>query len=337
MVGAICASLTFLVTTASFAQGVKWHPGHYVMFPTGDSPSQHLIHIDEIGDEPTIQGVQIRIRWSDVEVSRGVYDFSTIDAYLQRVKAQPTTKRLVVRIIDRSFNTSSPNGILPSYMLTPEFNGGVVRTKTGYAARLWESAVMDRLIALYKRIGWRYDNDMHLEGVATEETTLSLAQPFPAGYSHAALTSQYVRFVRSVRPSMPRTNLFLYSNWIGSSTLMSDLIQSLVDPYVSAGGSNVFPGKKTLGQRVWTGEYGADYRWSLALSSSVETQELREYSLQEIANWAFNDLHLHYVFWVRNTWAGDASKRWETGILPFLRTKPRVRTRCPNSYGICIK
>jgi hypothetical protein len=332
-----CVLLTSFFGASAAAQGIKWHPGHYVMFGTEDSKWQVLQNIQEIGDEPSIKGVQVRIRWYDLETSRGVYDFSKIDAYLAKLRAQPTRKQLVVRVIDRAFNTTSSAGIVPNYLLSSTYKGGVVRNKTGYVARLWEPAVMDRLIALHRAIGRRYDDDLRFEGLATEETTLSLNTPFPAGYSHAALGAQYIRLATGVRSAMPSSNFFLYTNWIGSADVMDDLLQGLVVPRVAAGGSNILPGTKTLGQRVWTGEFGADYRWLLALSSSVETGELRDFTPKQINDWAYNTLRLHHIFWVRNTWAGEPSRRWDTGILPFLRTKPPIRTRCPDSYSVCTR
>jgi hypothetical protein len=326
----------FLAASAA-AQGIKWHPGHYVLFGAGDSEAQVLRNIDAIGNEPSIRGVQVRLRWCDLEPSKGVYDFSKIDTYLARLRAQPTRKQLVVRIIDRAFNTTSSDGIVPDYLRSTAYNGGIVQSKTGYVARLWEPTVMNRLIALHSAIGRRYDGDIRFEGLASEETTLSLNTPFPAGYSHEALAAQYARFVTSVRSAMPSSNLFLFTNWIGSPTVMDGLLQALVVPRVAAGGPDIFPGEKTLGQQVWTGDYGADYRWLLALSSAVETEELRDHTPQEINDWAYSVLRLHHIFWVRNTWAGDASRRWDTGILPFLRTNPPIRTRCPDSYGICVR
>lgn len=333
----IFAAMFLAAAAPTSAQGIKWHPGHYVMFGTEDSRAQVLRNIEEIGAEPAIKGVQVRMRWYDLETSKGVYDFADIDAYLAKLEAQPTRKQLVVRVIDRKFQTNSSSGIVPNYLLSSAYHGGVVRSSTGYVARLWEPAVMNRLIALHSAIGRRYDGDVRFEGLATEETTLSLSTPYPAGYSHAALAAQYERLVAAARSAAPHSGFFLYTNWIGSPTLMDDLMGELLIERGAAGGSNIFPGTKTLGQRVWTGEYGADYRWLLALSSSVESGELRNYTPQRIADWAFNDLHLHYVFWVRNTWAGDASRRWATGILPFLRTKPPTRTRCPDSYAICVR
>jgi hypothetical protein len=77
----------------------------------------------------------------------------------------------------------------------------------------------------------------------------------------------------------------------------------------------------------------------LALGSSVEAGELGgnlgDFTPKQISDFAYNTLHLSHIFWVRNTWSGDSSQRWYTGILPFLRTNPPIRTACPVSYGIC--
>jgi hypothetical protein len=339
ILGLIAACVLSAATTAG-AQGIKWHPGHYVMLDGGSSLSGHFRQIDEIGNERNIEGVMIRIWWSDLETSWGRYDFSRIDSYIARLRRQSTTKRLVVRIMDRKFNTSSSWGIVPSYIRNnSQFNGGVVRTSNGYAARLWEPSVMNRLIALYQAIGRRYNYNPTFEGLFTEETTLSLRSPFPSGYSHSKLTQQYKRFVNAVKPEMQRSNLFMNANWIGSSSLMSDLVQELSAARVGAGGSNVIPGSKTLGQRAITGVYGADYRWDLAIANGVESGELGgnlgSFTPWQIANYAYNELHTHYLFWARNTWMGNSSQRWYTGILPYLRNNPPIRTRCPNSYGIC--
>ncbi len=332
-------ALMLWISASASAQGMKWHPGNYIMLDGEASEQVHMWQIDEIGDEPAIKGVQIRIWWYELEPQKGIYDFSMIDRYIQRLKEQPTAKRLVVRIMDRKFYTSSRYGIVPDYLRNEsKYNGGLVSTSTGFAARIWEQPVMDRLIALYKHLGWRYDGNPYFEGIASEETTLSLST-WPASYSNYALETQYKRLVNAVRPALPHTNVFLYTNWIGSSSLMEDLIQGLVEPHVAAGGSNVIPDHMTLGQKVWTGWYGADYRWNLAISNSIEAGELGgnlgDFTPKQISDFAFNTLHAHYLFWVRNTWSGTIAQRWYSGILPFLRTNPPVRTRCPDSYGIC--
>lgn len=341
-ISALLGASALLVAATAGAQGVKWHPGHYVVLSGKATMEQHMREIEEIGDEHHIKGVMVRLWWSELEPRWYDWDFSRIDAYLNKLAEQSTTKRLVVRIMDRRFNTDSPEGIVPKYMRNdPRYNGGVVDNKTGYVARLWERVVMGRLIALYQALGSRYDSHPFFEGLFTEESTLSLDwRDYPEGYSNEALTEQYIRFVNEVKPYLPHSHLFMNANWIGSSELMGELIAALDDAHVAAGGSNVWVDNKTLGQAVLTGEHGTDYRWELPIAHAVEASELGgwlgDWTPSEIANYAFDEVQTHYLFWVRNTWQGDESQRWDTGILPYLRTNPPIRTRCPNTYDFCI-
>jgi len=40
-------------------------------------------YISQIGGEPTVTGILRNWNWRDIETSRGVYDFSSIDTYLK--------------------------------------------------------------------------------------------------------------------------------------------------------------------------------------------------------------------------------------------------------------
>jgi hypothetical protein len=328
-----------LFTAATVAaQGTKWHPGHYIMLRGDVLMDEHLQSIAELSDEAAIQGVMVRFWWYDLEPSRDQYDFSLIDTYLEALRQSNTTKRLVVRIMDRNFATRSSRFMVPDYLLQdPAFNGGIVPSSTGFVARIWEAPVMDRLINLYQALGERYDSEPLFEGAFTEESTLSFNAPnYPVGYSNDLLVDQYVRFLNAVKPTMPTSNFFFNANWIGSPTLMSQLIQAIHDAGAAAGGSNVMPDRLTLGQQVLTGVYGADYRLELPIANGVERDDLREFTLQQIADHAYEPLRTHHLFWMRNTAEGAPEQQWYTGILPFLRTQPPVRTRCPNIYGVCL-
>ncbi len=327
--------------TAS-AQGTKWHPGNYVALDGGATLSQHMVHIDEIRNDAEIRGVMVRFRWRDLEPTRDVYDFSLIDTYLAKLRRTNTIKRLVVRIMDRGFLVSDPADPVPSYLLAdPAFNGGVVDTSSGYAARLWEPAVMQRLIYLYQALGRRYDSDPFFEGAFTEESTLSFKGNYPAGYTNEQLVDQYILFMNAVKPTMPTSNLFMNANWIGSTNLMAKLVDAVRAAGLGAGGSSVLPGHPTQGQQVLIGTDGADYRLELPIADGVEGSELGgalgDYAPTEIGAYAYDVLQAHYLFWARNIWIGGAEQRWQTGILPYLRTNPPTRTRCPNIYGICLE
>jgi hypothetical protein len=190
-------------------------------------------------------------------------------------------------------------------------------------------------------MGKKYNDNAYFEGITTEESTLSLPSSKPSGYSDAALRNQYERLAKNVRSAMPNTAVFMNANWLGSTSNMSELIQSLVEPYVSTNSSNTIPGEMNTGQVVWTGggSMGADYRGRLPIATSIETGELGgssgDYTPWQIGSYAYNTLKANYVFWPRNTWMGDSGQRWDTGILPYLKKNPSVRTNCPSSYGWC--
>ncbi len=333
------ALVTLLAANGAAAQAVKWHPGHYMLLNGNDPIQTQLADIDEIGGIGAIKGVQARIWWYQLEPSKGVYDFSRIDAYLSRLKRQSTTKRLVVRIMDRRFNTTSRLQIVPDYLRSAYYGGGIVKSRTGYVARLWDERVMDRLATLYKVIGARYDGDPYFEGVSTEETAMALDAPYPSGYSTAALKTQYQRLASAATHAMPHSNVFVYANWLGGASDMGSLIQSFVATRTGAGGPDVVPYDMTLGQEVVTGVHGADYRSLLPVGSSVEGAELGghlgNFSPRQINDFAYNTLRLNYVFWSRNTWSGGKSQQWSTGILPFLRTNPPFHGTCPAAYASC--
>jgi hypothetical protein len=321
------------------SQAVKWHPGHYALLNAGETIETHLKRIDQIGNEPSIQGVMVRLYWAEMETSKGVYDLSKIDLYLQRLRVQPAAKRLFLLIMERRY-TPNANGIVPSYLTSERsFHGGLIATRVGYTARLWDAPVMGRLIMLYKVIGARYDADPNFEGIATGETTLSLATPYPAGYSVEALAAQWQRLATSVRPSMKRTNLLVLTNWLGSPPLFDRMMQSFMTARVGVGAPDVIPTQLATGQEVWSGMHGADYRGTLPIGNIVDTPELGgtkgSWTPAQLHAFAYQTLRPNHLFWAWNTWVGDASQQWTTGILPFLRTHPPVHTKCPTAYGSC--
>jgi hypothetical protein len=329
------------VASSAHSQAIKWHPGHYALLNGGETIATHLKRIDQIGRETSIEGVMVRMYWAGLETSKGVYDFSKIDIYLQKLRAQPTPKRLFLIIMERRYAPTA-TGIVPSYLTNePGYRGGLVATRVGYAARLWEQPVMDRLIMVYRVIGARYDADPNFEGITTGETTLSLASPYPSGYSVDALATQWQRLATNVRPSMPHTNLFVLANWLGSAAQTGRLIQSFMRTRVGVGAPDVIPSSLSTGQQVWTGVYGADYRGWLAIANAIDTPELGgdkgSWTPAQLHAFAYDKLGTNYLFWAWNTWEGDASQQWSTGILPFLRTNPPVHTNCPYVYGSCMR
>ena len=82
------------------------------------------------------------------------------------------------------------------------------------------------------------------------------------------------------------------------------------------------------------GEYGADYRLELPIANGVESGELGKFTPQQIGAYAYDPLHVNYLFWIRNTWKGTPEQKWWTGILPYLHSRPPVQTALPQNTTV---
>jgi hypothetical protein len=340
----VLLALAAAITT--HAQGVKWHPGHYMNLSISGAQDARP-QIDEIANVSSIKGVRLFVYWHEIEKSKGVYDFSKIDMYLNKVKSLPTPKRLIVSIRERRFGGTSKTGIVPNYILTdPLYKGGVAYQPPNdcVVARLWEPAVMDRLIALYRALGTRYNSNPYLEGFHTGETSIGFGSDkskWPSGFSTEKVLQQYVRFARSARATMPQTNIFVFTNFIGGDANMGTLIQAMYESDVGAGGPSTIPNRLLTSQRVWTGVTGADYRGLIAIGTGIESFVFGgghgDFTPKQVGDWAYKTLGVTHLFWIRNTYVSYSSpdQKWYTGILPYLRTNPPTRTACPTGYGSC--
>jgi hypothetical protein len=350
----VCVGSNCVSTTDSPATGIKWHPGHYMMLRSRHrSPTKELPWIDAVGKETVIQGVLVIWVWSDLETAKGQYDFSQIDLYLNRMKSQPQPKRLIIRIEERAFNTTTGTST-PSYIRTdPTYNGGEVAMANGTVARTWEAPVMDRMIALYQALGKKYDSDPYVEGISTEETAIgfSSTHPAPSSFSNAAVLTQFQRLGGASRAAWPHSNVFMTTNYLGTDTQMEQLIKYSVANRLAIGGpdtwgrSFVDANTRVLqSDAIVRGLKGSttDYRGLAALKSEVEDTELGGYiaafTPADLYDVAYNTLRSNYMLWDRNDYAGGTAQKWDTGILPFIRSVGgKMVTDCPSSFnGTCV-
>lgn len=350
----ICVNESCVSGEGAPASGsLKWHPGHYMRLTARHrDPAKELPQIEALSDEPAVAGVQVTWLWRNIEKSKGVYDFSSVDTYLNKVKSLRTPKKIVIRITERGFSSSTTTSV-PEYLKTdPIYNGGEVPMGNGVVARIWEAPVMDRLIALYKALGDRYDADPYVEGTSTSETaiTFSSTYPAPASYTQTALLTQFKRLTTAIRQYWPHSQNFLSTNYLGTDAQMEDLIKHAQKTFTAVGGPDVWTrawvesGKRALqSDLVVRGERGSgtDYRGVIALKAEVQTPELggyiAEFTAEELYDTAYNINRANYIFWDRNDFIGGPLSRWDTGILPLIRkVNGKTVTACPSSFqGRC--
>jgi hypothetical protein len=299
-----------------------------------------------IRDEPFVQGAQIRYSWADLEPSNGVYDFSSIESDLNYLASMETPKRLVAQILDRKLHTTDRAGSVPGYLLSdPQYNGGVAPLKNGFVARLWDPAVMDRVIVLYQALGKRFNNEPYFEGVVTAETSIALDpdSPRPTGYSREALAMQYKRLMTAARKALPNTNVFFYTNYLSGE--LPDMIRHAHQNQVGVGGPDVTPRAPSYGARVIMGiDGGVRYVGKLPIAFAVQSPELCGKEgcnrPQDLYAHAVNDLGVNYLFWLKfGTGKDTASEKysWSEGMLPVIRSSNgKTNAACPSGFrGAC--
>jgi len=319
---------------------IKWHPGHY-MLVYRDAPQSQL---DDIRDEPTVKGAQIRYMWADLEPRKGVYDFSRIESDLDYLASMPTPKRLIAQIMDREFNTDDPTGAVPDYLLNDsQYNGGVARSKNGYIARIWDQAVMDRQIALYQALAHRFNDEPYFEGITTEETAPGFDSESPPDYSRPALAAQLKRMMVAARRAWPNTNVFVYTNFLVGE--LEGIISHAHTNQCGVGGPDVTPRAPSAGARIIMGiDGGVRFAGKMPIAFAVQSPELcgKEGCNRppDIYSHAVNELGVNYLFWLRFGTAKDTATdkySWRDGMLPVIRANNgRINAACPSNYhGAC--
>jgi hypothetical protein len=160
---------SFDLIPAPSAMARKWHPGHYLRANaqafTFNRDARNAIW-DRVRDEPLVKGGLLTVPWGTVEMNRGVYDFTEIDADVATMKAMG--KKLIIEVWWMNYwhsipsTPQGPQGWLPDYVIATDCAAPTVRNGTpepGYTVKLNRAGCMDPLIELYRALGRRYDDE----------------------------------------------------------------------------------------------------------------------------------------------------------------------------------
>jgi Beta-galactosidase len=228
---------------------MKWNPGHYVVLGANAGPAMADRLLSEIARFPWVKGLVIRAGWSELEPSKGNYNFSPIDAALSKVASRG--KRAFILVGTKSFGDGD-GGAVPRYMRTAEYGGGAYKIKIkrgGYGENmaLHNNNVANRLMALNQALAGRYNRNNNVAGMIYNETALGQAvNPLSAAQrkvffdnmarvdiaaGKAFSNTMVIQFMNSPRPEVP------------------NLWNKLVGAKMGVGGPDVYlrdPGLNTL-------------------------------------------------------------------------------------------
>jgi hypothetical protein len=298
---------TDLVNTAAVNRGGgrKFHPGHYVAMVRNAS-SQSLM---TASIKPGVKGIQKRYTWRELEPTLGSYNFTEIASDLNWAKAHGM--RLIVMIEDKTFKLERPT---PSYLdkYTPRNRAG------GYTLVRWNSYVVQRMNALTKALGSRFDSNPYLEGIALQETSLGLGDATlnAFAYTPEKYRDAYISMLSAAANNLPTSRVFWYMNFfVRNQDYIGAIANAVAGKGVLMGGPDVLPDNSSL--RTKTYPFYDKFYGRMNLFGQVEDicyralhmtsgYRTKYWTMPELFGYARDKLHTDYMFWVRIPHASPA-------------------------------
>jgi hypothetical protein len=342
--------------TAIAAGGVKWHPGHYYTILTyGKDKSSYMSQVyKELQNTPALRGIQIRYTWAELEKSPGVYNFASIDRQLEELKKRG--KRLVIQVNIKSFSTKRP--LVPDYIKGGQYEGGIFPFRDsngggggikGYNVKLWNPQVYDRLTALFRALGNRYNDHPNLEGIGMIESAFGDAAVPVTNAQKDRFYDNLLNLHVKMRGFFPNTMTIQELNY--PREILNPFVQKMKTMGTALGCPDISPDEPGLifkgsahsPQGVY--EHFRDMAGIIPLAPTVELPNYENTringgghkpTITEILNFGKNELKANYIFWTRTP--GYYEKVLETLNMKNQKASASggLNTACPRSYSSCV-
>ncbi|MBY0475833.1 MAG: glycoside hydrolase [Nitrosomonas sp.] len=334
--------------------GVKWHPGHYYTIQNwaNDDPIYMAQVYKELEATSALRGMQLRYLWGWLEKSPGVYDFSSIDKHLAKLTAM--NKRLVIQVQTKSFEANWK--LIPDYLKTAEYEGGAFAfrdwgssTIDGYNIKLWNTNVRNRLTALLKAMGERYNSHPNFEGIGMIETAMGQAVTPLTKVQTDGWFNNLIVVQQNMRTFFPNTMTIQEINY--PREYLKQITSAMVKMGGALGCPDIYPDEPGLNFVGNAYSPQGAYPYFAQLSGIVPiapTVEKVNYlntrgdkqghvpTVQEILIFARNELKPNYIFWQR-------LPEYVDQVLAVMSWKRQTSTpsgglisTCPSAYSSCI-
>ena len=335
--------------------GIKWHPGHYYTIQNwaNDDPIYMAQVYKELEATPALRGMQLRYLWGWLEKSPGVYDFSSIDKHLEKLTKM--NKRLVIQVQTKSFDAKWQ--LIPDYLKAPKYEGGAFafhnwgskKSIDGYNIKLWNPYVRNRLVALFKALGERYNSHPNFEGIGMIETAMGQAiTPLTAAQNDGWFNNLII-VQQKARTFFPNTMTIQELNY--PRQYLEQLVTAMTEMGGTLGCPDIYPEAPDL--NFLGNQYSPKglYPYFSELSGTIPiapTVEKVNYlntrndklghvpTVQEILAFGRNKLKSNYIFWQR-------IPEYVDQVLEVMSWKRQMSTpsgglisTCPSAYPSCI-
>lgn len=260
-----------------------------------------------------MRGIQIRYRWSEIEISKGVYDFTAIDQRLSELGA--IGKRLVILFDTKSYDPD--DDIVPGYLKTAEYDGGQFTYSAfgstepkGNCIAMYDRNVINRLQQLIDEFSQKYDNEAYFEAFGfTESSTGELLPEDQSNDYYNNLLGLDVYASRAFARTMT------YQNMNYPRTILQKFTDVFAVNGISLAGPDVFIEDPGLNMKdnpnTPDGVYAHYERLSGIVPLAPSVQAINyintkhdgsgyDPTVQQLLNFARNSLHANYIFWTRD-------------------------------------
>jgi hypothetical protein len=297
----------------------------YGVVSGGGSSSFIKGETDDLNNQDAVVGYRMLITWGALEPTQGNYDFSAIDATLQRLKTSYNKpKHLVIMLWQYGQHALSPGGgpgTIPLYIQQdPKYGASPVSGSYGwwgqsangvstglYAPALYYAPVMDRFIALVQALGQHLDNDPYFEAVFFQENSTIVGAatswaPRDPHYSDDAFLTQSERLLTAATAAFPHTSVIMGNSWLFGQSATVALQEWMLPHRIATGSADSFgqsaidaKGTQILSWslRSYVGDSGfggVDMRPKMAAMMDVESGDINDSFQNEGGPWAAPDI-----------------------------------------------
>lgn len=333
---------------------VKWHPGHYYapmsFMPTNPKIMAHVYR--ELQATPALRGLQMRFEWPELESEEGQYDFTAIERVLAELA--PHNKRLIVLLELKSFKPQELP--VPFYMATETYEGGAFPFSSygtdaprGNNLKLWNPAVRDRLVALIRELGKRFNGHAHFEGIGLPET--AMGQPL-VPVSKRDVERQYDNLLsvqQAMRAAFPNTMTYQFVNY--PREMLSSFVGQMRTIGTALGGPDVFiddpglnfdrPNKPKGAYHFYAPLSGVVPLTPSVMQSNYENTQHdgrgRVPTIAELFAFARDRLRANYIFWTRAPNYYPKVLEFMGGLSAADGQARGLNPTCPKVYASCVE
>ena len=267
----------------------------------------------------------MRFYWNELERGFDKYDMEELRADLEL--AESMGKMLVAIIEDKTFNGDIPT---PSYLR--EYT--VANRNRGYTVIRWHPWVVERYLALLDAIGNEFDNHPALEGIAVQESSLSLEDDVleEYGYTPEIYRDAMITTLQYAAGHFPKSQVFWFMNFLkGNQSYLAEVARAVAPLGVAMGGPDVLPDSRELVENTYP--LYDEFNGQMPLFNSLQydsyfhkhvdtSYPTRYWTMDEMFEFARDELNVNYLFWNRKKARIPKSSYSWLDALPVIAANP---------------